>query len=36
MREHDDSRAAFELWKAAIAEGGPDNITLAILRVPDE
>ncbi|MFJ3811978.1 PP2C family protein-serine/threonine phosphatase [Streptomyces sp. NPDC090073] len=36
MREHDDSRAAFELWKAAIAEGGPDNITLAILRVSDE
>ncbi|AOR31728.1 serine/threonine protein phosphatase [Streptomyces fodineus] len=35
MREHDDGRAAFELWKAAIAEGGPDNITLAVVRVAD-
>jgi serine/threonine protein phosphatase PrpC len=36
MREHDDGRAAFELWKAAIAAGGPDNITLAVVRVGDE
>ncbi|MET9385399.1 PP2C family serine/threonine-protein phosphatase [Streptomyces sp. NPDC002928] len=36
MREHDDGRAAFELWKAAIAAGGPDNITLAVVRVADE
>ncbi len=36
MRKHDDGRAAFELWKAAIAEGGPDNITLAIVRVGEE
>nr|WP_308122236.1 serine/threonine-protein phosphatase [Streptomyces sp. TRM70350] len=35
MREHDDGRAAFELWKAAIAAGGPDNITLAIVRAED-
>lgn len=35
MREHDDGRAAFELWKAAIAAGGPDNITLAVVRVAD-
>lgn len=33
LREHDDGRAAFELWKAAVAAGGPDNITLAIVRV---
>jgi serine/threonine protein phosphatase PrpC len=36
LREHDDRRAAFELWKAAIAAGGPDNITLAIVRVGNE
>lgn len=35
-REHDDGRAAFELWKAAIAAGGPDNITLAVVRIGDE
>ncbi|MFJ9820654.1 PP2C family protein-serine/threonine phosphatase [Streptomyces sp. NPDC101151] len=36
LRESDDNRAAFELWKAAIAAGGPDNITLAVVRVVDE
>ncbi|MER6348082.1 PP2C family protein-serine/threonine phosphatase [Streptomyces sp. NPDC001595] len=36
MREHDDSRAAYELWKAAIEAGGPDNITLAVVRVGEE
>ncbi|MFJ8106655.1 PP2C family protein-serine/threonine phosphatase [Streptomyces sp. NPDC096132] len=36
MREHDDVRAAFELWKSAIAAGGPDNITLAVVRVADD
>jgi serine/threonine protein phosphatase PrpC len=36
LREHDDGRAAFELWKAAIAAGGPDNITLALVRVGDD
>lgn len=35
-REHDGGRAAFELWKAAIAAGGPDNITLAVVRVGGE
>ncbi|MEU6776883.1 PP2C family serine/threonine-protein phosphatase [Streptomyces sp. NPDC046759] len=35
MREHDDGRVAFELWKAAIEAGGPDNITLAVVRVLD-
>ncbi|MEU8520785.1 protein phosphatase 2C domain-containing protein [Streptomyces sp. NBC_01216] len=33
LRSHDDSRAAFELWKAAIEAGGPDNITLALIRI---
>ncbi|GGZ16217.1 hypothetical protein GCM10010343_49000 [Streptomyces avidinii] len=33
LRVHDDGRAAFELWKAAIDAGGPDNITLALLRI---
>ncbi|MEU2295822.1 PP2C family protein-serine/threonine phosphatase [Streptomyces antibioticus] len=36
LREYDDARAAFELWKAAMAEGGPDNITLALLRISDD
>ncbi len=35
LREYDGGRAAFELWKAAIAAGGPDNITLAVVRVAD-
>lgn len=35
LSDHDDGRAAFELWKAAIAAGGPDNITLAVVRVAD-
>ncbi|MGW7438034.1 PP2C family protein-serine/threonine phosphatase [Streptomyces sp. NPDC054849] len=33
LRVHDDGRAAFELWKAAIDAGGPDNITLALVRI---
>ncbi|WP_406440703.1 serine/threonine-protein phosphatase [Streptomyces sp. NBC_01613] len=36
LREYDDGRAAFELWKAAIEAGGPDNITLAVVRVAEE
>ncbi|GHI04390.1 serine/threonine protein phosphatase [Streptomyces cellostaticus] len=36
MLEHDGGRAVFELWKAAIEAGGPDNITLAVVRVTDE
>ncbi|MEU6216509.1 PP2C family serine/threonine-protein phosphatase [Streptomyces sp. NPDC047022] len=36
LREYDDGRAAFELWKAAIAAGGPDNITLALVRIADQ
>ncbi|MET7378531.1 protein phosphatase 2C domain-containing protein [Streptomyces sp. NPDC005526] len=35
LGEYDDGRAAFELWKAAIAAGGPDNITLALVRIAD-
>ncbi|MEU7425464.1 PP2C family serine/threonine-protein phosphatase [Streptomyces sp. NPDC040750] len=35
LRGHDDGQAAFELWKAAIEAGGPDNITLAVVRVVD-
>jgi serine/threonine protein phosphatase PrpC len=33
LEETEDSRAAFELWKAAIEAGGHDNITLALVRV---
>ncbi|WP_328303680.1 protein phosphatase 2C domain-containing protein [Streptomyces sp. NBC_00435] len=33
LRSHDDSKAAYELWKAAIEAGGPDNITLALVRI---
>jgi serine/threonine protein phosphatase PrpC len=35
LHEHEDGRAAFELWKAAIEGGGPDNITLAVIRLAD-
>ncbi|SCY72285.1 serine/threonine-protein phosphatase [Streptomyces sp. NBC_01707] len=33
LRVHNDCRVAFELWKAAIEAGGPDNITLAVVRI---
>jgi PPM family protein phosphatase len=33
LKESEDSRAAFELWKAAMEAGGPDNITLALVRI---
>ncbi|WP_371496866.1 protein phosphatase 2C domain-containing protein [Kitasatospora sp. NBC_00374] len=33
LTRHSDSAAAFELWKAAIDAGGPDNITLALVSV---
>jgi PPM family protein phosphatase len=33
LQETADSRAAFELWKAAMEAGGHDNITLALVRV---
>jgi serine/threonine protein phosphatase PrpC len=33
LEESEDSRAAFELWKAAMEAGGTDNITLALVRV---
>ncbi|GGT53901.1 PP2C family protein-serine/threonine phosphatase [Streptomyces purpureus] len=33
LRVHNDGRAAFELWKAAMEAGGPDNITLALVRL---
>lgn len=36
LRTADDGRAAFELWKAAIEAGGPDNITLALVRIGDD
>jgi serine/threonine protein phosphatase PrpC len=32
LREHQDGRAAYRLWEAAIEAGGLDNITLAIVR----
>ncbi|MFJ8076308.1 PP2C family protein-serine/threonine phosphatase [Streptomyces sp. NPDC096176] len=33
LRAHDGGRAAFEMWKAAIEAGGPDNITLALIGI---
>ena len=33
LTENEDGRAAFELWKAAMAAGGADNITLAVVRL---
>ena len=32
LGRHQDGRAVFELWKAAIEAGGPDNITMALVR----
>jgi serine/threonine protein phosphatase PrpC len=32
LRRHEDGRAVFELWKAAVEAGGPDNITIALVR----
>ncbi len=32
LRQHEDGRAVFELWKAAVQAGGPDNITIALVR----
>jgi PPM family protein phosphatase len=36
LLEHDDGRAAFELWKAAMEGGGPDNVTLAVVRIVEQ
>jgi serine/threonine protein phosphatase PrpC len=33
LGQHQDGRAVFELWKAAIEAGGPDNITMALVRL---
>src|SRR5436309_1311781 len=33
LGKHQDGRAAFEMWKAAMEAGGPDNLTLALVRV---
>jgi len=30
---HQDGQAVFALWKAAMEAGGPDNITIALVRV---
>jgi serine/threonine protein phosphatase PrpC len=32
LRQYGDGRAVFELWKAAVAAGGPDNVTIALVR----
>jgi PPM family protein phosphatase len=33
LGRHQDGRAVFELWKAAVEAGGPDNITMALARL---
>ncbi len=33
LKVEDDGRAAFALWRAAVEAGGPDNITLALVRI---
>jgi PPM family protein phosphatase len=33
LRQQEDGQAVFALWKAAIEAGGPDNITVALVRV---
>jgi serine/threonine protein phosphatase PrpC len=32
LGQQEDGRAVFELWKAAIEAGGPDNVTIALVR----
>ena len=32
LGQHQDGRAVFALWKAAVQAGGPDNITIALVR----
>jgi len=32
LGQHEDGRAVFELWQAAVEAGGPDNITIAFVR----
>jgi serine/threonine protein phosphatase PrpC len=32
LGQYEDGRAVFELWKAAVEAGGPDNITIAFVR----
>jgi PPM family protein phosphatase len=32
LRQHRDGPAVFALWKAAVEAGGPDNITIALVR----
>ena len=32
LGQHEDGRAVLELWKAAVEAGGPDNITIALVR----
>ena len=33
LRRHDGGAAAFELWKATIAAGAPDNIAVALVEI---
>jgi len=33
LRRHDGGAAAFELWKATIAAGAPDNISVALVEI---
>jgi PPM family protein phosphatase len=33
---HEGGRAAFELWKATIEAGAPDNVTLAVVEIATE
>jgi len=36
LGRHDGGRAAFELWKAAIDAGAPDNVTLALVEIAND
>lgn len=33
LREHQGGKAVFELWKATIAAGAPDNVTVALVEL---
>lgn len=33
VHEHEEGRAAFELWQSAIEAGAPDNVTVALVEI---
>jgi PPM family protein phosphatase len=36
VRDHDGGEAVFELWRAAIGAGAPDNVTVALVEISED